>query len=447
MEILVGDTLYFSAYDLTSSAMGGITILDTELWAHDTTTASTWRVADINSGTGGSNPGQYMAIVVGDTLYFDANDGSSGHELWAHDTSNRSTWRVADINSGTGGSNPGSYGMEILVGDTLYFNAYDGSSGGELWAHDTSNASTWRVADINSGTDGSTPGYYMAILVGDTLYFDAYDANSRNELWAHDTLNALIWRVAEINSGTGGSSSPGQFMAIVVGDTLYFSVNDGSSGHELWAHDTSNASTWRVAEIYSGIGHSTPGYYMAILVGDTLYFSANDGSSGHELWAHDTSNASTWRVADFNSGNGIGSNPGEFMEILVGDTLYFSAFDANSGHELWAHDTSNASTWRVADIDSGTGSSKPGYYGMEILVGDTLYFSAYDGSSGRELWAHDTSNASTWQVADINSGTDNSNPGYYMAIVVGDMLYYDADDGFRGIELWGPKSVYSITYD
>ena len=38
-----------------------------------------------------------MSILVGDTLYFDANDGSSGIELWAHDTSNASTWRVADI--------------------------------------------------------------------------------------------------------------------------------------------------------------------------------------------------------------------------------------------------------------------------------------------------------------------------------------------------------------
>ena len=51
---------------------------------------------------------------------------------------------------------------------------------------------------------------------------------------------------------------------------------------------------------------------------------------------------------------------------------------------------------------------------MSILVGDTLYFSANDGSSGTELWAHDTSNASTWRVADIRSGAGNSNPGQYM---------------------------------
>ncbi|MDA8701504.1 putative Ig domain-containing protein [Euryarchaeota archaeon] len=222
-------------------------------------------------------------------------------------------------------------------------------------------------------------------------------------MWAHDTANASTWRVAEIRSGTG-SSNPGQYLQILVGDTLYFDANDGSSGTELWAHDTSNASTWRVADISGGTG-SSPGHYMdAILVGDTLYFSAYDASSGHELWAHDTSNASTWRVADIRSGSGH-SNPGYYMEILVGDTLYFSAYDGSSGYELWAHDTSNASTWRVADIHS-TGSSTPGYYGMEILVGDTLYFSAVDASSGNELWAHQPG-----EITSLSSGSGSGSSG------------------------------------
>ena len=59
-------------------------------------------------------------------------------------------------------------------------------------------------------------------------------------------------------STAAGNSNPGQYMEILVGDTLYFSANDGSSGHELWAHDTSNASTWRVADIRSGVATVTP---------------------------------------------------------------------------------------------------------------------------------------------------------------------------------------------
>jgi ELWxxDGT repeat protein len=403
MSMLVGDTLYFSADDGSSGT-------NHELWAHDTSNASTWQVADINSGSGGSSPGKYMEILVGDTLYFSANDGSSGHELWAHDTSNASTWRVADIYSGTGGSFPGSY-MEILVGDTLYFSANDPSSGHELWAHDTSNASTWQVADIYSGSAGSHPGQYMQILVGDTLYFDAIDGSSGNELWAHDTSNASTWRVADINSGTG-YSNPGQLMAmILVGDTIYFDAFDASSGRELWAHDTSNASTWRVADIYSGTGNSSPGIYMAILVGDTLYFGAYDGSSGRELWAHDTSNASTWRVADINSGTGY-SNPGYYMEILVGDTLYFDANDGSSGIELWAHRPS------TIGYNTNTGGNVTSW-AINASLPSGLTFSTTNGSiygTPTELWTQTSymvwaNNSGGQSVAYLNITVNDQMPG------------------------------------
>ncbi|MEC7181030.1 MAG: hyalin, partial [Candidatus Thermoplasmatota archaeon] len=166
---------------------------------------------------------------------------------------------------------------------------------------------------------------------------------------------------------------------------------------------------------------------MVLLVGDTIYFSAIDGSTGSELWAHDTSNQSTWRVADINNG-AVGSNPGQYMQLLVGDTIYFSANDGSTGSELWAHDTSNQSTWRVADINSGTGNSAPGQY-MQLLVGDTIYFNAECGNTcGNELWAHDTSNHSTWQVADIYAGSTDSYPGTGMSVVDGDILYFDARD-------------------
>ena len=134
---------------------------------------------------------------------------------------------------------------------------------------------------------------------------------------------------------------------------------------------------------------------MSVIVGDTVYFSASTASTGHELWAHDTSNHSTWQVADINNwimmgGMGLSSYPGQYMAVPLGDTIYFSATVEQQGTELWAHDTSNLSTWKVVDIDSGLNGGTPGYW-MEIFVGDTLYFSADDGSTGHELWAHQPS--------------------------------------------------------
>ena len=93
----------------------------------------------------------------------------------------------------------------------------------------------------------------------------------------------------------------------------------------MWAHDTSNHSTWRVTDIINGVSGSSPAAKMSILVGDTIYFDADDYFDGHELWAHDVSNQSTWQVADI-SGGSRSSNPGHISEICRG-SLYFSADD------------------------------------------------------------------------------------------------------------------------
>ena len=83
------------------------------------------QIADINSGSGYANG----ITVMGTRLYFEARDGSTGYELWAHETTNGSTWQVADIRSGGSG-----YANDITVmGTRLYFEALDGSTGYELW--------------------------------------------------------------------------------------------------------------------------------------------------------------------------------------------------------------------------------------------------------------------------------------------------------------------------
>ncbi|MEK9567137.1 MAG: hypothetical protein VW125_08510, partial [Flavobacteriaceae bacterium] len=68
------------------------------------------------------------------------------------------------------------------------------------------------------------------------------------------------------------------------------------------------------------------------------------------------------------------------------------------------------------------------------VIDDTFYFQAW-GSGGNGLWAYNTSNTTMWRT-DISSGVTSSNPGKCMAIVVGDTLYFDADGGYTGRELW-----------
>ena len=69
-----------------------------------------------------------------------------------------------------------------------------------------------------------------------------------------------------------------------------------------------------------------------------------------------------------------GSAPGNL--VGVGDMLYFSATDRSTGRELWRSDGTEAGTVLVKDLNPGSGSGSPDYL---TLVNGTLFFSASDG--------------------------------------------------------------------
>jgi ELWxxDGT repeat protein len=85
--------------------------------------------------------------------------------------------------------------------------------------------------------------------------------------------------VKDINSGSS-DSNPSEFTA--VGNTLYFTADDGINGNELWKSDGTASGTVMVKDINYGTGGSYPRDFTAI--GNTLCFTANDGYSGIELY-------------------------------------------------------------------------------------------------------------------------------------------------------------------
>ena len=136
-------------------------------------------------------------------------------------------------------------------------------------------------------------------------------------------------------------------MSILVGDTLYFSADTFSQGIELWAHDTSNHSTWQAADINSGSGDSFCGSLMSILVGDTIYLSANDGNPGYDLYAHRPSSidyntntggaVTTWAInASLPSGVSFGTNNG---------TIYGTPTEMwpQTSYTVWANNSGGSS--------------------------------------------------------------------------------------------------------
>ena len=94
-----------------------------------------------------------------------------------------------------------------------------------------------------------------------------------------------------------------------------------------------------------------------------------------------------------------GSDPSSLTG--VGGTLFFTADDGTHGRELWKSDGTRAGTVLVKDIEPG---DYDGSYPSSLTgVGGTLFFTADDGTHGRELWKSDGTRAGTVLVKNINA--------------------------------------------
>ncbi|WNF14428.1 ELWxxDGT repeat protein [Microcystis aeruginosa] len=277
------------------------------------------------------------------------------------------------------------------------------------------------VKDIVPGLGSSTPDYLTA--VGNTLYFTADDGVNGRELWKSDGTAAGTVLVQDINSGSIGSY-PRYLTA--VGETLYFSAFDSVNWRELWKSDGTALGTVLVKDIRLGSISSFP--YSLTAVGNTLYFVTDDGVNGDELWKSDGTAEGTVLVKDIRPGS-LSSFP--YNLTAVGNTLYFVTDDGVNGDELWKSDGTAEGTVLVKDIILGSLSSYPDNL---TAVGNTLYFTGNDSVTGFELWKSDGTAEGTVLVKDIILGSISSSPSNLTA--VGNTLYFSAFGIMTGEELW-----------
>ena len=253
-----------------------------------------------------------------------------------------------------------------------------------LWAHDTSNRSTWRVADINSGSS-SNPGGYLAQRVGDTIYFSAKDETTGYEMWAHDTSNKSTWQVHDNNQGGATSNSLGAFHSVLVGDILYFTGNDGSTGWELWAH--------RVASVnrQTNTGGDITSWAINASLPAGLSFGTNNGTiygTPTELW-----NQTSYMVW----GNNSGGSTFAYLNITVVDQLPSITYTPNDV-EL----TNNTVSIDLPLVPTLTGPGEITSWAINASLPSGVSFGTNNGTiygTPTELW-----NRTSYMVWGNNSG-------------------------------------------
>ncbi|HEX3554300.1 MAG TPA: ELWxxDGT repeat protein [Thermoanaerobaculia bacterium] len=259
------------------TANGGSTT-GQELFVTDGTQGGTGLLKDVQPGAGSSNP--TSLVRLGSSILFVADDGTTGFELWRTDGTPAGTVRVKDVNPGAGSSIQPfpNFGSPLtLLGNAVYFVADDGVSGRELWKSDGTAAGTVQVKDVHPGPLSSDVD--LLTVAGNRLFFVADDGVHGRELWVSDGTAAGTRLVRDVVPGPGSPAIQG---LTALGYHVLFSADDGVHGRELWRSNGGLAGTFQVQDIAPGAAPSSPVGFTA--AGDGVYFAANDNVAGFELW-------------------------------------------------------------------------------------------------------------------------------------------------------------------
>lgn len=277
-------------------------------------------------------------------------------------------------------------GFEMAqFGNRIYFNNSDLDHGMELWSSDGTAAGTKIVGDLIPGPNSSLPTNLTPTI--DLLFFQAnYTASGvggSKALWVSDGTTSGTHMLRQIGSGqTAEIINPAQLTPI--GNTLYFTVSNGSSGNlsaqSVWKSDGTLAGTLKLASFVDNkqvVGLTR--------IGTSLYFavqSSGGPQTSTELWKSDGTIPGTVRVA---GGFGIISSQ---AITSFGGMIYFLA-EGNSGSGLWKTNGTEAGTSFVA---AATGA-------RELVALDTrLAFSAITNNL-QELWVSDGTTGGTAAIA------------------------------------------------
>jgi ELWxxDGT repeat protein len=370
----------------------GMTDITSALAAGDENFALT--TEDDRSGTFKST-----LVIIGENMFFTATSTASGDELYISDGTEAGTKMVKDINPGNADASPRYL---VALSGKLYFQADDGSHGVELWESDGTEAGTKMVADIYPGAESSAPDM-LTILGGKVLFRATTVASSADEKkWMHiyDPATQTASLVSEIQARVEGDAVIPRIQVDKKHNIAYFIGEPVGENQEVYKTDGTPAGTGKIKDV-------TP--------------EALGSSNIQWLYVHNDS-VLVWRQKT--PRKYAGADSVNYVQHL--------------SEQIWITDGTAANTRLLSHFDKVVATDGNGtntQFAFPISWKGKLYFRADNGVNGVEFCVSDLTTEGTYQVQDLNPGTDASWPEDY-AVYKGYLCFNgNAGNGNEGAEL------------
>jgi ELWxxDGT repeat protein len=305
---------------------------------------------------------------------------------------------------------PTQFGNEIATfNGFVYFVANDDVHGNELWRTDGTNEGTALVSDIYPGLPSTNSNPHRLTVVGDRLFFNAYNATTQSPETVYYIDASAPTTVHQLSAARADTSALVPAIGPIFGapnGRLVISRLLGESSnccYAVYALPPGGTVLTKISVGAEDINANNVFSPAATAGGWTYYSRSNTNVSpgqGSELWR--TNGSVTESVANIYPGND-GSGPSAF--VATSDRVYFTANDGTHGRELWVTNPSNKADTHIVHEHvpgtAGTSINDPG----QVANGNILYYvPANDPVTGPELWRTDGTEAGTRVVKDLSPG-------------------------------------------
>ncbi|MBS1778845.1 MAG: T9SS type A sorting domain-containing protein [Bacteroidetes bacterium] len=280
----------------------------------------------------------------------------------------------------------------IAMNGKLYFFATENFYNGfELYSSDGTRAGTKKVKDINPlpYTNAVNATTYELSTINGKLIFPADDDTHGNELWISDGTEAGTQILADLNTILGVGSNPSNL--IPFGNKMLFNAAAVPFDTAIWITDGTATGTILLKDSLFNMSD------YAELNGK-LYFYARAIPSGTEgIYETDGTQAGTTKIWEADPlGSYLSYRPKPAWLTAFRGRLYFSAYSAATGQELWQSDGTPSGTKIFMDLDNSLTSTSPGQL---TVAGTRMFFKAVRWKNSSivnvDIWSTDGTVANT----------------------------------------------------